>query len=228
MVLLGDSLIIEDPRRPSDARPVQAFVAGMFDSYVVSVMSGVSAGVHIELEPLAARRLLGRPLSELADQVVPLDDLGSPWSVRLAHHVAQAPDWPARFDAAERLLEDRLGSTPDGTDQRVAWAWGRLAGSHGRLKATDLATELGWSRRHLAARFRDQVGLPPKPVARILRAQHALALADQGRDSWAEIAARAGYADQSHLIRDVRRLTGRTPSHIRPRPDVAAAAMLDT
>ncbi|SHF30785.1 hypothetical protein [Streptoalloteichus hindustanus] len=33
----------------------------------------------------------------------------------------------------------------------------------------ELAREIGWRRRHFAARFHEHVGLPPKALARLLR-----------------------------------------------------------
>jgi AraC-like DNA-binding protein len=76
-----------------------------------------------------------------------------------------------------------------------------------------LAGELGWSRRHLAAQFREQVGLPPKLLARILRFDRVIALlrhADPER--WAEVAYDCGYYDQAHFNRDFRRFADSTPT----------------
>ena len=60
------------------------------------------------------------------------------------------------------------------------------------------------SRQYLVTKFREEVGLPPKTVARILRFQRALALADgAARPDWAGIAADCGYADQAHLVHPI-------------------------
>ena len=56
----------------------------------------------------------------------------------------------------------------------------------------------------------EESGLTPKHLCRVLRFRRACALAHPAAD-WAEIAAGAGYFDQSHLIRDFREFTGRTP-----------------
>jgi methylphosphotriester-DNA--protein-cysteine methyltransferase len=63
----------------------------------------------------------------------------------------------------------------------------------------------------LITRFRQQVGLPPKTVARLIRFGQVLRSIDQGR-SWERIAAESGYADQPHLVREFRRFTGTTPT----------------
>ena len=91
----------------------------------------------------------------------------------------------------------------------------QLRASGGTASVTRVAIATGISRRQLERRFREQVGLPPRTFARIVRFQrafHAL-----GRESGAAIAARCGYADQAHLVREVRRFGGQTPSDARRR-----------
>jgi AraC-like DNA-binding protein len=61
------------------------------------------------------------------------------------------------------------------------------------------------------ARFREHIGLPPKTVARVLRFEQAVRLAEETELSWLEIALRCGYYDQAHLIRDFRAISGCTP-----------------
>ncbi|MYQ31412.1 helix-turn-helix domain-containing protein, partial [Streptomyces sp. SID4956] len=69
------------------------------------------------------------------------------------------------------------------------------------------ADELGLGARQLHRRSLTAFGYGPKTLARILRMRRALALARAGVP-FAETAVLAGYADQPHLSREVRRLTG--------------------
>ena len=69
------------------------------------------------------------------------------------------------------------------------------------------------SRKRIVARFRREVGLAPKAVARLVRFERARALTERAeRPDWARIAVECGYYDQSHLINDFRAVTGRTPA----------------
>jgi transcriptional regulator GlxA family with amidase domain len=69
------------------------------------------------------------------------------------------------------------------------------------------ADELGIGARQLHRRSLAAFGYGPKTLARVLRLQRALTLARSGLP-FAETAARAGFADQAHLARDVRELAG--------------------
>ena len=75
----------------------------------------------------------------------------------------------------------------------------------------ELGEGLGISERQLRRRFAEAVGYGPKTLARVLRFQRFLGLAEAGGDL-AGLAFAAGYADQAHLTRECVRLSGRTPA----------------
>ncbi len=75
------------------------------------------------------------------------------------------------------------------------------------------ATATGWSQRQLRRRSLDLFGYGPRHLARVLRLGRALTAARAGLPL-AQVAARTGYADQQHLAREVRALTGTTPTRL--------------
>lgn len=77
-----------------------------------------------------------------------------------------------------------------------------------------LAEKVGLSERQLRRRFTEAVGYGPKALHSILRFQHALDLGRRGDPGLAAIAYQAGYADQAHFTREVRRLAGMTPTEL--------------
>ena len=212
---------IADGRRPD--RPPErlgSFVAGLTDGPVIVSHGGSARCLQVDLAPLAARRLLGLPMSELANRSVSLEDVLGPPASELAGRIADAPSPAERFALVERALAARLAEAP-AADPGVAWSLGVLARSGGRAAIGALAGELGWSHRRLIARFRDAVGMPPKRVARILRFERLTALI--GADpafGWARAAAECGFADQAHLVREVRDLSGLTPTRLLADPSV--------
>ncbi|MES4887202.1 helix-turn-helix domain-containing protein [Streptomyces sp. NPDC096012] len=152
--------------------------------------------------PGTAPALLGVPACELLDHRADLADLWPAVRVRrLRDRVEAAPD---AATALEEIALDRSvwSAAPDPWVHRLVE---RL--EEGRAVSA-AAAELGIGARQLHRRSRAVFGYGPKTLARILRLRRALALARSGVP-YAETATRAGYADQSHLARDVRELAGR-------------------
>jgi AraC-like DNA-binding protein len=188
----------------------EGFVAGLDERPTLTEHAGFQAGVQLNLHPLAARRVFGVPLRELRAQVVPFSDLAAS-DAHLSDELAELSNWDARFDRVERFVRERLQGAPE-SDPAVGWAMNKLAAASGQVSLEQLVRELGYSHKHVIARFHDQVGVPPKLWARLLRFERLRAeLRRGGRRSWAELAVTCGYYDQAHLGRDVRRFTGAAP-----------------
>ena len=203
---LGPPLAVDGAVRGS-------FVAGLYDAPVVLDHAGEQLGMQVDFTPVGARLLFGRPLGDLTRDVVPADDVLGRSIAELEERLAGLPGWPERFDVLDAYLLRRLrDAEPPRAD--VAYAWARLAATDGAVAVADLCRELGCSRRHLASRFREELGLGPKAVGRILRFERAVEAVRAGRPL-AAIAAQCGYADQAHLTREFRALAGVTPAAYR-------------
>jgi AraC-like DNA-binding protein len=200
-----------DPAQPGGT--YGALVGGLHTRPALVTHEGAQSGVQVALDPLGARALLGVPAGELAELDVDADAVLGPLADRAREQMLAAPSWPARFAALDRLLLARVRGT-DGVlpAPEVVHAWRRLRTSAGGVRVADLATETGWSPRHLGAVMRREIGLAPKAAARVVRFDRARRLLAGTGATVADVAATTGYADQSHLDREFRRLAGAPPS----------------
>lgn len=152
-----------------------------------------------------AAPVLGLPASELRDLAPAISDVRSDGS-ELEERVSRA----ARAGARLRIMAAAVGrwaaAAPE-PDLLVRSAIVRLARG---APVGEVAARLSISDRQLRRRFDYAVGYSPKRLSRVLRLQRFLALAG-AREAFARTAAEAGYADQSHLTRECRELTGLTP-----------------
>jgi AraC-like DNA-binding protein len=186
-----------------------SFTGGLTDRPVVVQSTCEALCVQVDLSPLAACRLLRIPMHELADRVVALDDLLGRDAARLEERLADASGWDERRELVEEFVARRLLVAPP-LPADVEYAWRRIGETGGTIRVADLAAELRCSRKHLDARFRDAVGVPPKTAAALVRFNHAVALLEAGEKP-ADVAHSCGYSDQPHLTREFRRFTGTTP-----------------
>jgi AraC-like DNA-binding protein len=205
------------------------FAAGMHDRFALTESEGLASGMQIDFTPIGAYLIFGRPMSEMTNLVVGLDDVLGADGVRLVDRLVSAGDWGARFDLLEDFVLRRLQSAR-AVSPGVRWAWSQLRRANGQVEIGRLASELGCSRKHLVAQFHEQIGAAPKTIARILRFQHAVRLIHAASDanpvSGADVALTCGYFDQAHFIKDFRQLAGITPTeYLRRRiPDLTGLA----
>jgi AraC-like DNA-binding protein len=158
--------------------------------------------------------LLGIPAGELRDRQVDVVDLvglaagpGRTESgrklIELAEAVAVNPEAALSAWLADSLAERRL----DPLGPRV------LAMARAGTPVAAMANRVGLSDRQLQRRCGHLFGYGPRHLVRVLRLGRALEQARSGR-SWARVAAEAGYCDQAHLCREIRALTGTTPTRL--------------
>ncbi|MEV6426567.1 helix-turn-helix domain-containing protein [Nocardia sp. NPDC051463] len=177
------------------------------------------ACVQVRLSPVVAPAVLGFPLAELSGNVVGLDDLWGHDAARLLERLHEMHSWHERFALVDTTLSARFRDDLQ-VDPEVAWAWRQITISRGRFRVEHLAARVGWSRQRLWSRFGTQIGLTPKRAAMLVRFDHAMHRLVRGH-SPARVAADSGYADQSHLHRDVRAFTGTPPASAAGEPWLA-------
>jgi AraC-like DNA-binding protein len=191
----------------------RSFAAGIADRCVSIEDAGDLACLDVKLTPLGAYTLCGWPMDELVGQAIDLENVYGAQPVRdLVGRLQESAAAERRLDVLDAFLLARAEDGPSASPA-VEWAWQRLNATYGLVPIGQLATEVGWSRRHLIAQFRRQVGLPPKRLARILRFNRVLQrLRRASAVRWAEVAYECGYYDQAHLIHDFRDFARTTPT----------------
>ena len=199
-------------RAPGRDDRYASFTSGLYPGHVLISSNGDAECVQVDFTPQGARRFFGLPMHLIAQRMVQTDDMGDRDLALLCRQLGEDTSWDRRFARVTAFLRRRLG-TARPTDPAIGWAYDRILKSGGRLRVADLARQLEWSRKHLAARFHDEIGIGPKAVARMARFGAALALSREAdAPGWAEIAADCGYADQAHLAREFRVFAGSTPA----------------
>ncbi|MEK8051692.1 AraC family transcriptional regulator [Ideonella sp. DXS22W] len=229
-VLAGDAAIVrtDQPDAPGLAgaprTPVGAdwLISGPQTRPMVSWNPGPALGFWVLLQPDALHALTGLDSAAWCNQLLPAAPLlaqardAAGWQA-LDQAVRAAPDTAARVAAVEAFVLPR-------------WQAARPAQPLGLHHARDWAVAVaqraatsgpGRSLRQLERRIKRHTGLPMRELRVLSRAEAAFfqvrAEPDGERPRWAEVASDVGYADQAHLCRETRRVTGFTPSELRQR-----------
>ena len=180
------------------------------ESFVARLAVGTRI-VGARLHPGYAPSLLGIPAPELLNRSALLSDVWGENRARFAPVLDIAKSASRRSGLAEALV--RATTLAVQPDQVVAASIRWLARHpHGRVE--QLSHQIGLSHRQLQRRFSAAVGYGPKIFQSVLRFQRLLNFASGPRAprSFADLSALAGYADQAHMTREVRRFANCTPT----------------
>jgi AraC-like DNA-binding protein len=166
----------------------------------------------VRFRPGESFALIGVPVHQATDRIVPLEDALGAVAGSLADELSSLPDAPSRISALDgrlTLLRDRARAA----DPRVRRAVRFIERSPAFVRVAHLARDVGLSERQLERAFALRVGVGPKALLRVARLQALLPQLERiDRAPWAALAFDLGYADQAHMIREVRRLAGMSPA----------------
>ena len=175
-----------------------SFAVGMMTAPIQVVSYGLVQTVAVRFKPGAAARFFQLPLCELNDGRTDLQQL---WGRELAARLGDAL-WSYPLTDAQRMqiLQDflllRLRKNPLPAASGLALhAIALIEHAQGALRVDQLAAQLHVSRQHLAAQFRQQVGISPKLFARISRfraVNNALKTLPAQAD-WAQVATKTAW-----------------------------------
>ncbi|WP_051324396.1 DUF6597 domain-containing transcriptional factor [Candidatus Solirubrobacter pratensis] len=167
-------------------------------------MTAVGARFHAGTAPM----LLRAPASSMVDAHVALDAFDAQLAARLDDRLLHASGAAGAMAAFAEELGRGLRHVAE-PDAALLEAVRLLDRGEPVARVADRTFV---SERALQRRFGEHIGYGPKTLQRVLRFQRFLRAAP--RVPLARAASLAGYADQSHLSREARRLAGLTPRRL--------------
>jgi AraC-like DNA-binding protein len=192
----------------------ELIVAGPDMAVAVSALTPGSAVIGARFRPGAASRWLGLPMSEIVDRRVALSDFWGAQARDIAQRVGDASSTTERMRAMEAAFS-RLAPAVEPPPPDMGFAFNALKTESAGPGMAVILDRLDVSPRTLRRRCQEAFGYGPKTLDRILRFQRFLSLARQpGGTHLAGLAFEAGYSDQAHLTREVRRLSGLSPATV--------------
>lgn len=193
-----------------DVRHARAYVVGAMTRAVVVPPRDRGRWLSVRFRPGGAAAVLGGAVATLRDARVDLSELRADAN-DLIERVVAAPGAQGLAAFETWLAKARRASR---VEPLVARATGRLLAPDAP-SVEALAADLGVTRQHLTRMLKSHVGLGAKHIARVGRMKRVVEAIDAGRPrGWADAALDAGFYDQSHLIAEIRSLTGLTPEDL--------------
>jgi AraC-like DNA-binding protein len=196
-----------------------ALLVGPSSGLSTQELTGTGWAVGTMLQPAAGLALAGGPVDRLTDRAVPFADDDLVRRVREA--VADRPDDPERQQAAVAVVEDALTALlPVDEEGLLVNAIVEYVEGDPRVQRVGQVCEkFALTERTLQRLTARRIGLSPKWLIQRRRLHEAAErLREAERPDLARVALDLGYADQAHLGRDFRAVTGLTPGEFAAEP----------
>ncbi|OFV90353.1 MAG: hypothetical protein A3G76_01655 [Acidobacteria bacterium RIFCSPLOWO2_12_FULL_65_11] len=189
-----------------------ALVVGPQTRHVADLLlEGPHAEFFVYFEPAGFYRLFGVSPVELVNRADDASVVVGPRAGLLLEELRRATNVEAMVRAVECfLLAHAASARPFHPVQQAASI---VLRNKGRVSLAELIGASGVGERQFERKFTEQIGMTPKLYVRVVRLNHALQLKEQRPTlTWTEVSHRAGYFDQTHLVKDFKALTGARPS----------------
>jgi AraC-like DNA-binding protein len=189
----------------------QASIVGIVRAKFTRRLEGRGEVFAVKFRPGMFRPWYRAPVIRLTNRTESLrEELGAPGSVIL-REVFAASDELTRAGILETRL--RAALPPRDSDAELARDLVERVRSEPALDSVAaLCQATGLTARGIQRLFRDYVGVGPKWVVRRFRLQEAAELLETTDETVVAIAARLGYFDQAHFVRDFKAVVGVAPS----------------
>jgi AraC-like DNA-binding protein len=211
IVHFGDDFFKHDSTSNQFVRQARVLMSGQLTERILLKPSGEIGVVSVRFKSAGAARFFNIGYDSYVNQVFDFYTVESDVANVIHAKVSAATSVDSRIKVLEDMLTERL-SVDSGEDVFVRQACNYLVQSEGQYTITDLAKLIGFSERQLERKFKHQVGLSPKRLARILRFQKFLQIAQTTKTlTLTDAALACGYYDQSHFIKDFTAFSGVSP-----------------
>ncbi|HYD93779.1 MAG TPA: helix-turn-helix domain-containing protein [Noviherbaspirillum sp.] len=167
--------------------------------------------LSVAFYPEALGRLCGTGIEPLLDQILPLKEVAGGAFLEACNALFEANDGADRFHCLENRLRPLWHAPSSGAAARM--------GDWVRSLATRAAfSTAGTGMRQIQRRIKGWTGQSHRDLQLFARVEEVMARSGEHRRAnaldLAGLASDAGFADQSHMGREVRRVTGQSPARL--------------
>ncbi len=184
-------------------------VAGHLTQRLVHLIADPSELFGVDLKPTALYKVLGLAPEKLTDAFMDIEVVFGQAGRRLKEQLEAANSFEKYIQVAESFLANYL-SKNNMQKGHVEQAIAMIMHHEGNISMGAIGKALHISERHLLRTFTKEVGISPKLYARIIRFNRACSFLEKHPNiKVQDIVYEFGYFDQSHLIKDFVRFSGK-------------------
>lgn len=190
-----------------------SFVYGQISEFKDLYLVNGASLVIVVFQPAGLHQLLGIPAKELRDNIIGTEDLFGWQAPVLQEKLAEQITIEGKIQLLNAFFEDSVIRKKQTPQLLIEASVHFILQNKGANTIHQLVKHTGYTERHIERTFVECIGLGPKKFSNIVKLHGFLKLLKNKapHQNLTGLSYKAGYADQSHLVREFRKYTGITP-----------------
>ncbi len=211
----GDPYYLQNKKYDRLAVPAQ-FIAGQAIYSYKLFLNGIIDIAGIVFKPTGLASLFDLPTFEYTEERIALASVFKKSSVdELVDKIRNSADENEKIKLLEGFLLEQFHDKKPEADV-IDTAANLIVEKNGMVDVSRIMKDVYMSRRNFERRFFKKVGLSPKYYARLRRMSYVMNLiAGKKKADWAALFTECEFYDQSHFIKEVKKLSGVSPKELK-------------
>lgn len=191
-----------------------SFLYGQISAFKDLYLAEKTAIIIVVFQPYGFNHLLGIAANEIREGIIATEDIFGGKDSLLYEKLSEQPYVETKTQILNAFFIEQAAKKNLSNQNLIYPTLNYILKNKGVITVNNLVKYTGYSERHIERIFNESIGLNPKKFGNIVKLHFFLNLLKykSSQSNIADLCYEAGYADQSHLIREFKKYTGMTPT----------------
>lgn len=214
MVLTFGGTLISNTYGDRTLNYPNSFLYGQISTFKDLYLAEKTSIIIVVFQPYGFNHLLGISANEIREGIIATEDIFGSKNSLLYEKLSEQYDLKTKIQVLNNFFIEQAIKKTLSTQNLIHPTFNYILKNKGAITVNHLVKHTGYSERHIERIFKECVGLNPKKFGNIVKLHFFLNLLNykSSQSNITDLCYEAGYADQSHLIKEFKKYTGITPT----------------
>jgi AraC-like DNA-binding protein len=214
MVLTFRGNLISNTRDASTLNYPNSFLYGQISTFRDLYLAEKTSIIIVVFQPYGFNHLLGISANEIREGIIATEDIFGSKDSLLYEKLSEASYLESKIQILNAFFIEQAATKFLSNQNLIHPTLNYILKNKGAITVNHLVKYTGYSERHIERIFNECIGLNPKKFGNIVKLHYFLNLLKykSSQKNITDLCYEAGYADQSHLIKEFKKYTGITPT----------------
>lgn len=191
-----------------------SFLYGQISTFKDLYLAEKTSIIIVVFQPYGFNHLLGIPANEIREGIIATEDIFGNKHSLLYEKLSERSCLKTKIQILNAFFIDQAAKKLLSNQNLIHSTLNYILKNKGAITVNHLVKYTGYSERHIERIFNECIGLNPKKFGNIVKLHFFLNLLKYkpSQNNITDLCYEAGYADQSHLIKEFKKYTGITPT----------------